>query len=227
MDRLGFLVLFDVEAERYAIEKQDTLAPNEKKKYELTLRDVWYIPDEKLGLMKKQIETLTGHFKGSNYEAFAMQQIAIVTGSISEIKVLQDEVANSTVLDDRIRAFVLNTSRYELANQKIKDLEDLLLEVPMKRQENVIEQLRKAVRSLSHIVDIIKLGFKPDLSTTWWIILGLIAFLFIMAGSFYVIWVSKLKETKVVKKADKGKKETPTKAAQTAQPAVAQGTGAK
>ena len=88
---------------------------------------------------------------------------------------------------------------------------DLLLEIPIKRQESIVESIRRAVKSLANVIDIIKIGFKPDLSTTWWIILGLIAFLMIMSASFYVIWISKLKETKVVKK--KGKEKNEPKAA--------------
>ena len=227
LDRLGFLLLYDSTQKRYILEKEDALQGKEKKKYEITLRDVWYIPKEQLDVLKKQTDTLLGHFKGSPYENFSKQHGEFISSTLDSINVLQEEVVNATVIDDKIRAYVLNSSRLELIKQKIKDLEDLLLEIPIKRQETAIEQIRKAVKSISHIIDIIKLGFKPDLSTTWWIILGIIAFLFVMAASFYVIWVSKLKDVKKAKKPDKKDvKKEKTQAAEVPG-AVAGGGGAK
>ncbi|PIW64712.1 MAG: hypothetical protein COW12_05385 [Candidatus Omnitrophica bacterium CG12_big_fil_rev_8_21_14_0_65_45_16] len=208
LDKAGFLLLYDDAGKRFSVEKEDKLEGKEKKKYEIILRDIWYIPQSELDYLRKQTETILEHLTGSNYEDFAVKQTDFIFENLDAIEALQAEVAGAPALEDKIRAHVLNTSRFTLAKQKLKDLQDLLLEIPMERQETVVDQIRKAVKSLSNIIDIIKLGFKPDLSTTWWIILGLIAFLFIMATSFYVIWVSKLKDTKTVKKKSKddGKK---------------------
>lgn len=216
IDKLDFLLLFDDGAKRYILEKEDTLQGNEKKKYQITIKDIWYIPKDRLDDLRIQTKTLIGHFKGSSYDAYSKQQGEFIFSHLDQINALQDEVLNSPAIEDRIRAYVLNQSRFELAKRKVKDLQDLLLEIPIKRQETAIDQIRKAVKSLTHVIDLIKLGFKPDLSTTWWIILGIIAFLFVMASSFYVIWVSKLKDSKKGKKQDKGAQPKKAEASPTA-----------
>ncbi len=226
LDKSDFLLVYDAVQKRYVVEKQDTFQAQEKKKYEITLRDIWYIPQEKLDLITKQTETLLGHFKGSSYENFSKQHGDFIANTLADITLLQTEIAGTAAIEDRIRAYTLNSSRLELANQKLKDLQDLLLEIPMKRTETTIEKIRQAVKNLAHLIDIIKVGFKPDLSTTWWIILGVIAFLFVMAASFYIIWVTKLKDVKkVVKKAEpsKAQAEEAKKESAEAQAGVSQG----
>lgn len=213
LDKLDFLLLYDSDKEKYALEKEDNLQPKEKKKYEILLRDIWYVPQEILDTAKRQKEALLGYLRGSPYENFSVQQADFISSSLSAIEALQSEVAGTTVIEERIRAYSLNRSRMELVNRRLKDLQDLLLEIPLKRQESTVDQIKKAIRSLANVIDIIKLGFKPDLSTTWWIILGIIAFLMIMSASFYVIWVSKLKETKAAKKGERGKTPTAEKPA--------------
>ena len=209
IDKLDFLLLYDATEKLFVLEKKDTLQPLESKRYEIILRDIWYIPQERIELLKKQTESVLTHLKGSSYEKFATQQGESIYKILDEIISLQAEVADSTVLEDRMRAFILNSSRYDLAAQKLRDLQALLLEVPMKRTETAIEQIRKAVKSIRNVVDVIRVGFQPNLSTTWLIILGIIAFLFVMAASFYVVWVSKLKDLKSIKKKDSAKKTSP------------------
>lgn len=207
LDRLDFLLLYDESKKRFAVEKEDQFEGRESKKYEITLRDVWYISQDELDRYREQTDKLVSLLKGSAYDSYVTQQSKIIDDTLASITQLQTEVQSSENIQDRIEAFALNSERLALINKKIKELQDLLLEVPVKRQISEIDKIKQAIKSLTKVMDIIRMGFKPDLSTTWWIILGIIAFLIVLSTTFYITWLSRLKDARGAGKVDKkGKK---------------------
>lgn len=196
IDKQDFDVLFDKEQSRYLLQKHENFAGKETKKYEIVMKDIWFIQESELEFLKKQTDKMLQHFAQSSYEAFAKQSSDFIYETIDSISKLQQEVASSENIDERIRAFVLNSERVELVKRKINELQDLLLEIPLKRELDEFDKIRQAVKELSKVVDILRLGFTPDLSTTWWIILGIIAFLFILTAFFYSTWLVKLQENR-------------------------------
>lgn len=193
VDRAGFSVLFDESRNRYSVYRQDELAGKEKKTYEIILKDIWFVPKSDMDFYKKQVEKLVSGLAASEYEAYSIQISEFINKTFEAIVSLQDEVQSSG-LEDRIRAFVLNSERVEVVKKKIKELQDLQLEVPVKKNLNEFEKIRQAVKELSKVVDILRLGFTPDLSTTWWVILGVMAFLFLITAIFYMTWLVKLQD---------------------------------
>ncbi|MBI3306639.1 MAG: hypothetical protein HYZ84_02375 [Candidatus Omnitrophica bacterium] len=196
VEKLGFELLYDEPQSRYLLQKQELFTAKETKKYEIILKDIWFIQESELELIRKQTDKIMQHFAQSAYEAFAKQMGDYIYDSLDSILKLQAEVASSDAIDERIRAFILNSERLELVKQKLKELQDLLLEIPLKRELDEFDKIRQAVKELSKVVDILRLGFTPDLSTTWWIILGVIAFLFVLTALFYSTWLVKLQESK-------------------------------
>lgn len=190
IDKLDFTLLFDKDAKRFAVEKSEKLETQEKKKYEIILRDIWYIPQSDLDFFKAQTAKLLEHFQGTQYNDFAAQSVGYIDELVQAIVDLQETVQTSEVIEDRIRANVLNRQRIELIRKRISDLQDLLLELPIKK--SAVDQIRSAVKKMRRVVDILRLGFQPDLSTTWWIILGIIAFIAMFSTVFYVTWLTKL-----------------------------------
>jgi len=222
INRLDFRLLFDEQEARFAVEKDDIFAPEEEKKYEIILRDVWYITKEELDFLRDQSAKILERFKNTSYENFAQQTVDFIVKTLDEVWALQEEVESSEAIEDRIRAFVINHQRVELVKKKIKELQDLLLEIPVKRNTE-IDQIKQAINELSKMFDIMSLGFTPDLSTTWWIILGIIFFLFIFAAVFYVVWIIELGKNRF---ANKGKGKDKKGKKKDAEPATATATEA-
>jgi len=210
LNKLDFRLLFDEDEGRFAVEKEDIFAAGEDKVYEIILKDVWYITKEEIDFLRDQSTKILDRFTGSSYENFAKQTVDFILFTLDEVWTLQEEVASSEAIEDRIRAYVINHQRVELVKRKIKELQDLLLEIPVKRTTE-IDQIRQAINEMTKMFDILSLGFSPDLSTTWWIILGIIGFLIIFSTSFYLVWLFQLGKNKFgkaeVKKAKKKKKE--------------------
>lgn len=218
LNKLDFRLLFDEDEARFAVEKEDIFAPGEEKTYEIILKDVWYITKDEIDYLKDQATKILERFNGSSYENFAKQTVDFILHTLDEVWQLQEEVASSEAIEDRIRAYVVNNQKMEMVKRKIKELQDLLLEIPVKRTTE-IDQIRQAINEMTKMFDILSLGFTPDLSTTWWIILGIIGFLIVFSTSFYIVWLIELGKSrfgKAKEKKAKKKKEAP----QPAQPAA-------
>ncbi len=205
INKFDFRLLFDEDEARFVVEKEDIFEPTEEKKYEIILRDVWYITKEELDFLRDQASKILERFKNSTYESYAQQTVDSIIQTLDEVWLLQQEVENSENIEDRIRVFVVNHQKVEIVKKKIKELQDLLLEIPVKRNTE-IDQIKQAINELSKMFDILSLGFTPDLSTTWWLILGIIGFLFVFATTFYITWIVELGRSKFGKMKDKKKK---------------------
>ena len=118
---------------------------------------------------------------------------------LTEITQLQEEVAASVSLEDRMRAYVLNTQKMAVVKGKVHDLQQLLPELGLRKEnaKDLLTRIKYWVKQLAAIRDavLISIGLEPDTPMTWWIIFGIILFLAILSTVFYVIWLTKLKES--------------------------------
>jgi hypothetical protein len=207
IDKLDFNLLYDNSISRFNLEKEDEFQGGETKKYEIILRDIWYIPQTDLDLYKTQTDKLLEHFKGTTYEKYASNISNFVFETLAAITTRQEESSGSSV-EDRIRTFVLNTQKVEIVKGKLKELQNLLLEIPLKTNPTVMDEFKRAMKEFQKTIGkVLSMGFQPNLSTTWWIILGIIAFLFLISTTFYVNWIMRLNESKWGKKAAQPKKQ--------------------
>jgi len=199
IDKGEFDLIFDEKKSTYILQRQDTLGPNEVRKYDITIRDVWYIPQPELDFLKAEVEKLVLLFVKSPYEEFSAKQKAIILKAIQAIEALQAEVTLSNSIDDRIRAHVLNDQREKSAKRKIKELQDLLSEVSLKPNEpdspRVIENLIRKIVDMKNKM-IVAMGLNANKPFIWWIFLGIILFLAFITIVFYGTWLKKLQEPK-------------------------------
>ena len=201
LEKQEFNVLFDQIQKTYVLEKQDQFTSRELKKYTIVVRDIWFIPDETLDSFQHQTERLLRLLQPTPYEKYANEQGKFVFSLLDEIRKLQAEVASSLSLEDRIRAYVMNTQKLEVVKAKIRDLQQLFLEIPEKK-EDPLEKLKILIKKLAEIKNLVlvAMGFTPNKPITWWIIFGIILFLGILSGVFYMSWLKKLQENKWEKK---------------------------
>ncbi len=200
LNKLDFMVLYDDASSRYVLEKEEILAGKETKKYIITLRDIWYIPQTELDFLKEQTEKLSGLFKGSSYEGFAKQRSDYIFTTLEEVNQLQSEVESSTALEDHMRAFVLNSQRVDLVKKKMRELQDLLPELNLKHDESSVFGkmsilfIKKLLETKNLVL--VAMGIQPDRPVIWWIIGGIILFLAVFSSVFYMVWLKKLQESK-------------------------------
>jgi len=199
LDQQGFILLYDQQQKTNVLEKEDQFAAKETKKYIITIRDIWRIPGEELVFHKEQTQKLQEFFKGSSFEKYAEEQGGAILDILSGISKLQTELDASLSLEDRMRAFVLNTQQMNVAKAKLRDLQQLVAEVPPPKTESaILELVKNLVKKLAETKDMVlmAMGIKPNSPIVWWIIFGIILFLAIMSSVFYVTWLKKLRENK-------------------------------
>ncbi len=209
LEKQDFTVLFDQSQKAYVLEKEDQFAAQETKKYIITIRDIWRIPNEEIKFHQEQTEKLLELFKGTSFEKYAAEQGKMILDILSGISKLQAELDTSLALEDRMRAFVLNTQQMNVAKAKLRNLQQLVSEVPLKKDDlQILEKIKYFIKKLADTKDLVlvAMGIKPDNPMVWWIIFGIIVFLGAMSAVFYLVWIKKLQENKW---AAKGTGKTP------------------
>jgi hypothetical protein len=219
LEKLDFTVLFDQSQKSYVLEKEDQFAAKESKKYIITIRDVWRISEGEIKFHQEQTEKLLELFKGSSFEKYAEEQGKVILDILSGILKLQTELDSSLALEDRMRAFVLNTQQMNVAKEKLRNLQQLIQEVPLKKEDSqILEKIKYFVKKLAETKDVVlmAMGIRPDSPIVWWIIFGIILFLGAFSAIFYVVWLKKLQENKWAPKgtgkAPKAEPPSPTQA---------------
>ena len=199
LEKQDFTVLFDQSEKAFILQKEDQFAGHETKKYIITIRDIWRIPEAEIKFTREQTEKLLELFKGSPFEKYAAEQGRVILDILSGISKLQAELESSLTLEDRVRAFVLNTQKMNVAKAKLRNLQQLIQEVTLKKDESqVLEKIKYFIKKLAKTKDVVlvAMGIQPDSPIVWWIIFGIIAFLGVLSAVFYLVWIKKLQESK-------------------------------
>lgn len=109
-----------------------------------------------------------------------------------------------------MRASVLNNQRLELIRKKMRELQDLLPEVALKKDNlKPIEQIKHLIKKIVDTRDLILVAFgiQPNKPITWWLIFGIMGFMALLTGVFYMTWLKKLQENKWTSKTGKSGKK--------------------
>lgn len=200
LDRQGFNVLYDQTRKAYVLEKQESFGPKENKKYTIVIKDIWRIPDQDIRYYQEQTSKLYNFFDGTPFMKYAQEQVNGIKKMLAEITLLQEEVSASVSLEDRMRAYVLNMQKMAVVKGKFHDLQQLLPELGLRKEnaKDFLTRIKYWVKQLTVIKDavLISIGLEPDTPITWWIIFGIVLFLGIISTVFYVIWLRKLQESR-------------------------------
>ena len=102
-----------------------------------------------------------------------------------------------------MRAFVLNTQQMNVAKEKLRNLEQLIPEVSLKKEDaKILEKIKFFVKKLAETKDVVlmAMGIRPDSPIVWWIIFGIILFLAVVSTAFYLVMLKQLQKNKFAPK---------------------------
>jgi len=196
LDKKGFDVRYDEEKKRAYLTKKETFAPNEEKKFEIVLKDIWQFNTLKLDDLADRVLIAFGELEGSIYGESASylndriaEKIALIRESVSKKKTIREHIGMARV----------NNSRYQEAWRDFKRIEEMISIVRAKKLEemqegkvkNVLQKL-KALRGLSALSEAL---FKKTISitVTWRIIFGTIIFVAVFTTVHFMIWAKRSK----------------------------------
>jgi len=191
VDRQGFDVRYDDEKQQSYLSKEEEFKPSETKKYEITIKDVWSIRDDRVTALQDRADRAFAGVKGTEFESSATYLLNNIIDRLQKIhesqKVTQD-------MKKHVGAFRTNKDRYFKAEQDLSKLEKMLALAQSKKLEelekskvkNVLQKLQ-ALRGITAISQAL-FGKKPSITTTWKVIWGILAFVAFFTSVHFFVW---------------------------------------
>lgn len=187
---------FDEARGAYYVFKEDVaLAPKETRVFEVTVRDVWHVPQPQLDSLHTYNKLLLGRLETSDYFATAKELSDSVTERLQEIETTQND--DSLSRKSRIGAYRYHLQMIAQIKEDLARLEKLLTFVGGVPVPEMLED--SPLKSDA-----------PSKTTTWLIIFLVLIFIGLLGGQFFFTWHRRTKmgdELALVRKAAFGSKE--------------------
>ena len=191
VDAQGFEVRFDEKKQQSYLTKEESFGPEQQRKYEVVIKDIWAFPLAKTDAIQKRADLALAELKDSIYEQSANFLFEAIQTRLTQIR---QSAALELGVEQHIGMFRLNQRRYDEALLDCVRLEKMMSIVRAKRLEemesgrvqNVLQRL-KALRGLASLSEAI---FKRGISVTmtWKIIFGTIIFVAFFTTLHFFIW---------------------------------------
>ena len=185
LDAAGLDVVYDEEAQQYAVTKKIQLKPEEQKTFEIRLQDIWLIDAAEVARLKRQAGEKADKLAGKKYEAQANELKARIDQNLATVLQRQEAAMVPKVAPaDHISAYNSNKALIGIVNDDLTALEKLL-------------QVLAGETTVSHGL---KEGMPPNIGTIWKVIFIIISFVGVISVVFFVIWSVQLKKIRAVEK---------------------------
>ena len=162
----------------YVYKDKVELAPKQIKVFEVTVRDLWFIPQEKLDNLKNYTGILVSRLKNTEYYTSAKQLANSITKHLDDIAAMQADEGLSR--KTRIGNYRRNMQALEQMKEDLARLEKLLSFTGGPPVPKMLEESKLKSDS-------------PSRTTTWLVIFLIIIFLGLLGGQFFFTWHGKLK----------------------------------
>ena len=174
LDRGELTLEYDDDRSLYYVHKDAVqLAPKETRVFDVTLRDVWNVPEEQLESLKGYTQTVLGKLKGTDYYTSAQQLGNNIVQRLDGIAGMQHDETLSR--KSRIGAYRLNLQTVDRVKEDLARMEKLLTftggpPVPEMMKESKLK------------------SDAPSTTTTWLVIFLIVIFLGLLGGQFFFTW---------------------------------------
>ena len=173
-DAQGFDIKYDPDKSLYYLTSTLDFQPEETKKFTIILSDVWFIPDARLAELE-DTDRYTSKLVNTGYEELGAYLALEIKRCVGEIV---DSQKRAETPEDKVATYANNLKKMDIINRDIEQLKRLA-EAADKAKAKKISEIIKTVT--------------PDVATTWKLIYATIAFLVIVALSFYFLWWGQIK----------------------------------
>lgn len=212
IDAKGFEVRFDeIQGVSY-LTKEEDLGPNEKKRFDIQIKDIWNIKQSEIEGLKERTRKAFKLLERTEYAESANYLVKNIKDNLEKIEASQ---ARQKTITEHISAYRANIGYFEIAEKDVQALEDLLAAVREELERSKLRNVLQKVRSFKSIADIAEaiFGTKPSPNTAWKIITGIVIFVGIFTAIHFAIWgrrsqAAKLEEAKKAAENKEGPKPT-------------------
>jgi hypothetical protein len=210
---LGDLTLnYDADTGMYSVRAEVPLGPGESVNKFVRMKDIWKRPEEDLTKLENEAKEAAKKLEGTEFEAQGLALVHEVRKKIEGILRKQEETARNP--EEKIRAFRQGVNTMDDIKEDLTDLTDLKLEAQMgemgqgpvakkakkkddgagKDKEKGKDGKDKELKTtgsripLSDDTDGAPIGRSISMTTAWRIIFGIIIFLAVVSGVFFMFW---------------------------------------
>jgi len=214
LEGAGFDIRYDERKGKSYLIKEEEFKPNEMKRFEIKIRDIWQFPIIKVEDLTDRALIAQGELMGTVFEQsanFLMNEI------VKELDTIRSSIAAGQNLPpkEHIGLYRTNQARFEAAMRDFRRIEEMIAIVRAKKLEkyeqtqvkNVLQKL-KALRGLTALSEAL---FKRGISVTvtWRIIFGTIIFVGLFTTLHFMIWSKRSKTMGEELASSEGIKEVP------------------
>ena len=179
LERGDLAVEYDEERASYYVFKEKVeLQPKETRVFEVMVRDLWWIPHDKIENLRNYKNIVLGRLKNTEYFASAQDLGKNIDILLDGIRSLQDDESISR--KTRIGNYRRNLQTMEQVKDELARMEKLLAfaggpPVPEMLEESPLK------------------SDAPSKTTTWLVIFLILSFLGLLAGQFFFTWQRRIK----------------------------------
>ena len=165
---------FDEARSMYYVHKDAVeLAPKETRVFQVSVRDVWFIPQAQLDSLKEYTNLLMGRLAKSDYAATAKQLGDSIHERLQQIQTTQND--ESLGRKARIGAYRYHLQTIEQVKEDLARMEKLLTFVGGPPVPEMLEESPLKADA-------------PSRTTTWLVIFLIVIFLGLLGGQFFFTW---------------------------------------
>ncbi len=203
---------YDADTGMYSVRAEVMLGPGESVNKFVRIKDIWQRSEEELAALENEAKEAAKKLEGTEFEERGLALVHEVRKKIEDILKKQEETTRNT--EERIRAYRAGADTIDSIKEDLTDLTDLKLEAslgdmgmgPLAKKEGKDDGAGKKDegkgkdgkgKELKSAGSRIPIGDDPDgaplgrsisMTTAWRIIFGIIIFLAIVSGVFYMFW---------------------------------------
>jgi len=188
----GFDIRYDEVKEKAYLTKEETFQPNETKKYEIVLEDIWVFSLTKVDVIEERAQLAFDELQESVYAESGQFLFDSIMESLNAIRGSADQ--EGLPIQQHIGMHRINERRYEEVKRDLERIEQMMAIVRAKKLEemednkvkNVLERMQ-ALRGLQNLSEAL---FKKGISVTvtWRIIFGTLAFIGVFTTYHFYLW---------------------------------------
>ncbi len=124
----GFEFVYDVAGKSYRVNKEVELNPGETRILQVTLKDIWIIPEEEIQTLTVHSGKLAGALKATDKEDIATRLQGVIEEGIKAVVARQAAYAVGAVMPlDHIRAYEANVEAISRVRKDVGVLENLVI----------------------------------------------------------------------------------------------------
>lgn len=196
LETAGFDVRYDALKGQSYLWKEEELQPGEKKRYEISIIDIWNINQRDIENLRDRTRDTFRFLENTAYKDSAEFLVASIKRNLETVEASQ---ATEKDISQHIMDFRSNEEYYGQAKKDVEALEELLEVVREKLVRSRLENVLEKIRSLKNVNDIAKAIFENQswLNEGGKTILGVIIGIGVLILIAFFYFLGKAKDVKI------------------------------